>query len=73
MSVKSVYALQPYKVGNKKGGSLAVIIPKEVVQECNVTTSTILTLRVSDTDKTFSLQMVKPQLISALGEPTNDL
>ena len=43
--MKKLYALQPYMVGSKKGKSLVVVIPSEVVKTCNIDTSTVFTLR----------------------------
>jgi hypothetical protein len=44
MSIKSVYALQPYKAGSKNYKSLVLVIPASVVKQYNINSSTIFTL-----------------------------
>ena len=57
--MKKLYTLQPYMVGSKKGKSLAVVIPSEVVKTCNIDTSTVFTLRGDEKTKTVTLQTVQ--------------
>ena len=42
---KSVFAIQPYKVGSKIGNSLAIVIPSKIVKERQIDTSTIFLAR----------------------------
>jgi antitoxin component of MazEF toxin-antitoxin module len=56
--MKSLYALQPYKVGSKERKSLAIIIPSKVVKQCNVDASTVFTLQVDEDKKRLMLQMI---------------
>ena len=58
-NMKKLYALQPYMVGSKKGKSLVVVIPSEVVKTCNIDTSTVFTLRGDENTKTVTLQTVR--------------
>jgi hypothetical protein len=55
---KDVYALQAYRVGNKNAGSLAVVIPAEVVKQCEISTSTIFALRVDPEKKRIIMSTV---------------
>jgi antitoxin component of MazEF toxin-antitoxin module len=57
--MKKLYALQPYMVGSKKGKSLVVVIPSEVVKMCNIDTSTVFTLNGDEKTKTVTLQTVQ--------------
>jgi hypothetical protein len=45
MSNKIIYVVQPYKVGTKRGKSLAMIIPAEFARDNHIDTSTIFILR----------------------------
>lgn len=54
--MKSVYALQPYKAGSKRGTSMVVVIPAAVVKEFGISTSSILTLRVDQKAKRFVME-----------------
>lgn len=51
--MKSLYILQPYSVGSKKGKSLVVLIPSEIVKKYKIDTSTAFALR--GVDKTNSI------------------
>lgn len=57
---RTLYAIQPYRVGckDKNKKSLAIIIPAKVARECNVDPSTIFALRVDRQKKIFTLHMV---------------
>ena len=55
----AIGALQPYMVESKKGKSLVVVIPSEVVKTCNIDTSTVFTLRGDENTKTVTLQTVR--------------
>ena len=43
----------------RKGKSLVVVIPSEVVKTCNIDTSTVFTLRGDENTKTVTLQTVR--------------
>lgn len=59
MTIKSVYALQPYQVGSKNGKSLVLVIPAKVAKKYNIDASTIFALRGDDNTRTVTLQTVK--------------
>lgn len=65
---KRVHALQPYRVGGKASVSLAVIIPSEVVKECNISEDTIFGLKVDTTKKTLTIETIKGLPFLSLGE-----
>ena len=54
--LKSIYALQPYHVGNKYSKSLVICIPSKVAKEYNINTSTIFTLQADEKTKKIQLQ-----------------
>ncbi len=56
--MKALHILQPYHVGSRRGRSLAVIIPAEVVREYCIDTSTVFALRTNANEKKVILQMV---------------
>lgn len=55
---KSVFAIQPYQVGSKRGKSLAIIIPSEITKKYNIDKSTVLTLRFDEIRKTILLRTI---------------
>jgi len=59
MTLKNVYAIQPYYVGSKHGKSLAVVIPAKVAKKFNLGPSTIFSLKTDDITKTITLQNVQ--------------
>jgi antitoxin component of MazEF toxin-antitoxin module len=58
MDRKTVYAIQPYKVGSKNANSLAIVLPAKFVKEYNVNTSTVFTLSIDNRTKNMILQTV---------------
>jgi len=48
--------IQPYKVGSKKGKSLAVILPADITKHCHIDPSTFFVLRVDGKTKRITLQ-----------------
>lgn len=56
--LKSLYALQPYKVGSKHSKSLVVCIPAKIAKECNIDTSTVFALQVDEKTKQVTLHTV---------------
>jgi antitoxin component of MazEF toxin-antitoxin module len=63
ISMKSMYALQPYQVGSKDGKSLALIIPAKVAKQYNVSTSTVFTLKADEDTKRIMLQQTLNEII----------
>ena len=57
-NLKSVYAIQPYKVGTKNANTLAIAIPSAVARHYKLDSSTIFALKVDDIKKTITLQSV---------------
>ena len=49
--IRSIYSLQPYKVGAKKGNSLGMVIPAAIVRDQGIDTSTIFLLRLEGKSK----------------------
>ncbi|HET9807172.1 MAG TPA: hypothetical protein VFP49_09710 [Nitrososphaeraceae archaeon] len=45
MSYKKIYAIQPYRIGQKERQSTAIIIPASIVKEFHIDKNTILILR----------------------------
>jgi hypothetical protein len=45
MSYKKIYAIQPYRIGQKERQSTAIIIPAGIVKEFHIDKDTILILR----------------------------
>jgi hypothetical protein len=50
------YVIQPYRVGSKNGKSLALIIPARVAKECDISSSTVFSVRMNADSRTISLQ-----------------
>lgn len=63
MSEKSVFALQAFATGGgqKSHKSLALIIPAAVVREFNLSTETILALRIDRESKKMTMEVMKEQ------------
>lgn len=55
--MKSIYLLQPYQLGGKYK-SLALIIPADIVRECNLNNSTGFSLRVDKETKKIVLNTI---------------
>ena len=55
--MKSIYLLQPYQLGGKYK-SLALIIPADIVRECNIDNSTGFSLRVDRETKKIVLNTI---------------
>lgn len=58
LQTKSVYALQPYYVGSKRGKSLAVVIPAKVAKKFKLDASTIFYLKADNFTRIVTLQNV---------------
>ena len=58
MLSKTVYAVQPYQVGNRKRKSLVVVIPANVTKECKINTSTIFAIHVDSEKRNITLNML---------------
>jgi hypothetical protein len=56
--MKAIHILQPYHVGSRRGRSLAIIIPAEIVREYCIDTSTVFALRINANEKKVILQML---------------
>ena len=59
MLSKTVYAVQPYQVGNKKKKSLVVVIPANITKEYKIDTSTIFAIQVDSGKRSITLDMLK--------------
>jgi hypothetical protein len=55
--MKSIYLIQPYQLGGKYK-SLALIIPADIVRECNINKSTGFSLRVDKETKKLVLSTI---------------
>jgi hypothetical protein len=58
MLSKTVYAVQPYRVGNKNRNSLVVVIPSNVTKECKINTSTIFAIHVNSNRRSITLKIL---------------
>ena len=58
INCKSIYAIQPYEVGSKKGKSMAIVLPAQLVKQNRINTSTILALQTQSNSKTIILHLV---------------
>lgn len=58
MHTKSIYAIQPYKVGSKNANSWAHVIPAPIVKKYNIDESSILLLRGSEKQDVMTLQFI---------------
>jgi antitoxin component of MazEF toxin-antitoxin module len=56
--MKSIYVLQPYRVGSRNGKSLAMVIPAEVAKACNIDVSTAFALRVDRSGKHITVESI---------------
>ena len=54
---KSIFVIQPYRVGSKMGNSLAVVIPSKIVKEQQIDTSTIFVAH-SDCNEKIILEKI---------------
>ena len=55
---KSVYTLQPYYVGSKKGRSLAIVLPVHLVRKYSFDESTIFLVRSDESKNTITLESI---------------
>jgi hypothetical protein len=53
---KSVYALQPYYVGSKRGKSLAIVLPVHLVRKYSLNESTIFLVRSDESKNIITLE-----------------
>jgi antitoxin component of MazEF toxin-antitoxin module len=51
---KTLYAIQPYRVGGKHGTSLAIVIPAPVVKQLGLSPESILSLRLGEDSITLA-------------------
>jgi hypothetical protein len=63
MDKRSTYVVQPFKVGSKKGNSLALIIPSEIVKGYDINTSTVFALRTNEKTRTVMFQTINDTVI----------
>jgi len=56
--MKSVYVLQPYYVGSKRGKSLALIIPSKIVKKFHLNVSTVFALSTDEIAKGITLKSI---------------
>lgn len=56
--LKSVYALQPYHVGSKKGKSLAIVLPFALVRKYSFNESTVFILRTNEYKNLITLESI---------------
>ena len=56
--LKTLYAIQPYQVGSKRGKSLVLSIPAKIAKEWHIDTSTVFVLRTNEKNKTLTLQNI---------------
>lgn len=56
---RRIYAIQPYEVGTKGAESLAIIIPKRIARQCDITTDTMFSVKADTSTKTVILQTIK--------------
>jgi hypothetical protein len=61
--MKSIYALQPYKVGSTKAKSLALIIPAKVARKFGIDTSTVFALQTNTSTNTITLQQTSHPIV----------
>jgi hypothetical protein len=53
--MKEIYSIQPYEVGSKKYKCHAVVIPSDVIRECDINSSSIFNLKVDEKTKQIIL------------------
>ena len=56
--MKSTYMVQPYRVGSKQGKSLALVIPARLRREADITSSTILMIKIDEHTRRITVQKV---------------
>jgi hypothetical protein len=56
--LKTLYAVQPYQVGSKRGKSLVFSIPARIAKEWQIDTSTVFVLRTNEKNRTLTLQNI---------------
>lgn len=61
--MKSVYVLQPYKVGSTRAKSLALIIPAKVARKYGIDTSTVFAVQTNTSTNTITLQQTSHPIV----------
>ena len=56
--LRPLYVVKPYKVGSKVGNSTAMVIPAEVVKECDINSYALLALRADTSRKTIHIHVI---------------
>ena len=56
--MNNFYISQPYEVGSKSAKSLAIVIPAPLRKQANITTSTILLLKIDEKTKQITLRNI---------------
>lgn len=70
--MKSVYVLQPYKVGSTRAKSLALIIPAKVARKYGIDTSTVFAVQTNTSTNTITLQQTSHPIVKHEEIPTGE-
>lgn len=63
MEERLIHVLQPFKLGSKKGNSLGLIIPSEIVKRYDINTSTVFALHTDEKTRTVMLQTINQEVV----------
>ena len=68
--LRPLYVVKPYKVGSKVGNSTAMVIPADVVKECDINTYALLALRADAKTKDIRIRVLVDTAEVIEGTPT---
>ena len=57
--MRKMHVVRPYKVGSKTGKSIALVIPREIVEQYGINPSSLMILRTDDIPRKITLQAMK--------------
>ena len=57
--MRMVHIVRPYKVGSKTGKSVALVIPRDIVRQYGINSSSLVILRADDVPRKITLQAIE--------------
>lgn len=63
MDERSIHVIQPFKLGSRKGNSLGLIIPSQIVKRYDINPSTVFALHADEKTRTVMLQTINQEVV----------
>lgn len=59
--MRKMHVVRPYQVGSKTGKSIALVIPREIVEQYGINPSSVMILRTDDIPRKITLQAMREE------------